>query len=94
MIPFVRILFVLSLAFMATACDKQVENYVKKALPDAQTDDEIQSSSPIGLKISPGRLEATSADVSMEANITPTRQIMTSPDVSASIGIGRIRVTQ
>lgn len=76
----------------AAGCDKQIQKFVERAVPKQQ-EELLQSSSSVGIKLSPGHLEATSADISATANITPTRQIMTSTDVSAQIGISRTRVT-
>ncbi len=86
-----KALYLLVFCFGLSACDKQIQNYVAGARP--KTKEPAQSSSSNAIKISPGRLEATSSDISAEANITPNRKILNSADVSARIGVSRTRVT-
>ena len=77
--------------FFLGACDASVKSFVEGAIPKNRGP--VQSSSPLGVKVSPGKLEATSADISAEANVTPTRHVMQSADVSIHMGISRTRVT-
>lgn len=83
--------FLSSLAFATTGCDATVTEFVKKA-KRADRDVPEQSSSPNGIKFSPGKLEATSADIAAEATVTPTNQLMQGGGISARVGISRTRV--
>lgn len=83
----------IAFAISISACDSQIKKFVEGAVPK-QNSELTQSSSQVGIKLSPGRLEASSADISAEANITPTRQVMTSTDISVHVGVSRTRVTQ
>jgi hypothetical protein len=81
------------LVLFLSACDGAVKNFVESAIPTKKNKEPVQSSSPIGIKVSPGRLEATSADISAEANVTATRHVMQAADLSIQMGISRTRVT-
>lgn len=89
-----RLLFalsLLSLSVLATGCDATVTDFVKKA-KRAERDVPPQSNSPNGIKFSPGKLEAASADIAAEATVTPTNQLMQGGGISARVGISRTRV--
>lgn len=87
-------LIVCSIGFiaLATGCDASVTNFVKKARPAGDRTVPPQSSSPNGIKFSPGKMEATSVDIAVEATVTPTNQFMTGGGMSARVGISRTRV--
>jgi hypothetical protein len=75
-----------------SACDAAVKNFVDGAVPK-RSNEPVQSSSAVGVKVSPGRLEASSADISAEATVTPTRHVMQAADLSVQMGISRTRIT-
>lgn len=95
MTPIGRALFAILLAASTSACDSAVTNFVRDAkppvadLPSLPGDPVVTEGSSNGVKVSPGRLVATSADLQLEATVTVTRRRLTAPDLGAEISIQR-----
>lgn len=92
-----RALVLIFLATSLSACDGAVTNFVRDAkppvaeLPSLPADPPPTTSdgSSNGIKVSPGRLVATSADLQLEATVTVTRRKLSAPDMGAEITIQR-----
>lgn len=91
-----KLLLGLSLATSLAGCNASVTDFVKGAVPGGanQPDAPLPANGPTQLKISPGQMRATGPGASMVGNVTPTQQFMTSPQVSARLGISRSRASQ
>lgn len=87
-----KLVAIVFVVFSTAACDSQIQKFVEGAVPKKRNDGN-QSSAPNGVKISPGRLEAASTDISAEANITPNRHVSSSADISIKMGMSKTRVT-
>lgn len=84
--------------FALSACNKQVQDFVKAARPP-----NIQSpvvtppaavDSPMSLKVSPGQVTSVGGGKAMTANITPTQKVFAAGgDMSAQLTLSRGRVS-
>jgi hypothetical protein len=84
-------------ALLLSACNGQVTDFVKGAIPDvALPGGGPSTSSPPGpstVKVSPGQMRASATNGSVVANVTATNQVLKSADISAKVGISRNRVS-
>ncbi len=80
---------------LLTGCDSQIATFVQSAIPSTHTRTVLESNGPTMLKVSPGHILATgtSGPMSINANVTPTHQVLTSTtsNISANISISRWR---
>lgn len=92
---------ILGLALMG--CDASVTDFVKGGGdplrdPDLKTPPlapiAVASSDIVGFKVSPGRMTATSADISLDATVSPTNRILSTTDMSMSVTISRGVIAQ
>lgn len=92
-----NILLLIATALALSACNGEVTDFVKGAVPpNLNVPEEPVISSPPGpsaVKVSPGQMRASAVNAAAVANVTPTNQLMKSADISARVGISRNRVS-
>jgi hypothetical protein len=91
-----KYLCILLSGFFLAGCNGTVGNYVggaKQAPPSGSEDPPPASTSDTlpSVRISPGYMNATNNGVGLEANITPTKRVITGGGISAEITMGRTR---
>lgn len=76
-----------------TGCNKAVEDFVKGGgkVKDPPVVVVIPEDGLVGRKLSPGAVRATGTGLFMEAHITPTKQILSGPSVTAEMSLHQTR---
>jgi hypothetical protein len=82
------------LVFLLTAgCDSQVGDFVKGVRGRSPAATTVSSNGPTALKVSPGRIESSTASISLKGQVSLTNRILTSPNASARVTISRNRAS-
>jgi hypothetical protein len=96
-----NLLFITAIGVTLVGCDASVTDFVKSARPSNIPAPNIPTDpvNPISnganqFKISPSKINSKSANASLTANITPTRQVLSSANVGIEVGINRSRASQ
>lgn len=90
----VRVFIFTMLVGTLSACDGAVTSFVNGARPTKESPTITDEPAPVqpaanGIKITPGRLIATSADLQMEATVSVTRRRLSASDLNAEITLHR-----
>ena len=87
----VRLIALLALVQFLAACNSQVTDFIKGAEPLQNTP---VVTGTMGLKISPGKMQAASTDTSIQATVTTTnRAFSVGSDMAAQLNINLNRVS-
>jgi hypothetical protein len=84
------------IAIGLTACNAPVTDFVKGAKPGNLTPTPstvTANNGPMALKVSPGKLDATAADLAVIGNVTATNRKLSGGGISMQITLSRGRVT-
>ena len=85
----------MGIAVAMSACNSQVEDYIRAAKPDRITSptSEITVNSPMSIKMTPGKINGSASDMVVQGTITITNQTYAmGSDKAVSLTLSRTRV--